>query len=861
MRLPSRLILALCLSIPLLAASAQDARPAFRPPAVPLVAHDPYFSIWSRTIELTASNTTHWTGKPHSIASLIRVDGQAFRLMGKEPESAPPLPQTGVEVLPTRTIYEFKSAQVAVTLTFTTPALPADLDIVSRPVTYLTFAVRSADGAPHEVQIYADASGELAVNERSQAIAWDRADEGELVALRIGSEEQPVLAKKGDDLRIDWGHLHLAAPRAGASAGTFGIRGALMEEWSRTGKLPVHIDQIMPGSADGNGVAALAFDLGKVESAPVSRMLMLAYDDEYSVTLMGRKLRPYWRRNGMDAAKLLAAAAHDYPELQKRCAAFDEELMADLRKVGGEKYARIAALAHRQALAANKIVADANGAPLMLSKENFSNGCIGTVDVLYPAAPQLLLLSPTLAKASMVPILAYAASERWKFPFAPHDLGTYPRADGQVYGGGERTEENQMPVEESGNMLILLGAVAHIEGNAKFAEPFWPVISRWAKYLESKGYDPENQLCTDDFAGHLAHNVNLSAKAIEAIGAYAMLCEMRGEKAEAMRVKNVAANMAQRWIREAKDGGHYRLAFDKPGTWSQKYNLVWDRILGLNLFPAEVMKEEMVYYRTKLNPYGLPLDSRKGYTKLDWTIWTGTLTGSRDDLETLVAPTFAFLNETPQRNPMTDWHETKEPKQVGFQARSVVGGVFIPMLGDAAIWKKWASRGASGRAIDWAPLPVPPKITEVVPTSQNSAATWRYTFEKPDGDWTAAEFKDADWKSGPAGFGTRITPGSVVRTEWKTGDIWIRRDFNLPPGDTSDLELFMYHDEDAEVFINGVLAAKVRGYNGSYDAIPIATAARAALKPGKNTFAVHCHQTGGGQYIDLGLVTVEQVRP
>lgn len=560
---------------------------------------------------------------------------------------------------------------------------------------------------------------------------------------------------------------------------------------------------------------------------------------------------------------LLPVALRDFARLQKDCIAFDADLTADAVQIGGPKYARIVALAHRQALAANKIVADANGAPLMFSKENFSNGCIATVDILYPAAPQLLLLSPTLAKASLRAVLNYAASPRWKFPFAPHDLGTYPRADGQVYGGGERTEENQMPVEETGNLLILLAAVARRDGDAKFCEPFWPLISRWARYLEEKGFDPENQLCTDDFAGHLAHNVNLSAKAIEALGAYAALSEMRPgvkDKMEGRRARAVAKTMALRWAEEGRDGDHSRLAFDRPGTWSQKYNLAWDRTLGLNLFPPSVLTDEMRFYRKNLNRYGLPLDNREPYTKLDWTVWTASLTSSRADFDAVIAPTYDFLNATTDRVPMTDWHQTREPRQVGFQARAVVGGVFLPFLTREAVWKKWASRDKTARkAWNWAALPAPPKVTAVVPSSERAGQMWQYTFEQPGEWWLNPEMPLRASQAGPGGFGTKGTPGAVVRTEWKTPDIWVRRTVRLPASaDVKNLQLWIHHDENAEVYINGVLAARLSGYTSGYEAVPLSAAARASLKPGgDNVIAVHCHQTRGGQYIDMGLVTVK----
>ena len=523
---------------------------------------------------------------------------------------------------------------------------------------------------------------------------------------------------------------------------------------------------------------------------------------------------------------------------------------------------KLAALAYRQCFAAGKFVADSKGQPLQFCKENHSNGCIATSDVFYPMAPQFLLFGPSVAKAFVVPFMNYAASDRWKFPFAPHDLGTYPHANGQVYGGGERTVENQMPVEESGNLLLLIGAIARMEGNPGFANLYWPRLVQWAEYLKTKGFDPENQLCTDDFAGHLAHNVNLSAKAICGLGAFARLCEMRGETGLAAEYFTLARGFAARWVSEAAEGDHYRLAFDRAGTWSQKYNLIWDRILDLKLFPSEVLRKEMDYYKRIQNPFGLPLDNRETYTKLDWILWTATLTQDRSDFEALVAPVFAFLNQTPDRSPMTDWYQTKSGRKVGFTARPVVGGVFAQMLYDSKGWAKYASRDKT-RATGWAPLPdyVPPTLLPVIPDAkQGPGARWSYTTDRPAEGWKLPEFDASGWRQGEAGFGTRGTPGSIVRTEWSSGDIWLRREVTLSRAPSGNLTLEVHHDEDVEIYINGVLAGAASGYTSDYESLPISAPGRAALKAGRNLIAVHCHQTNGGQYIDVGLVEVQAGR-
>ena len=675
--------------------SAQDVATIthLRPPATPLVACDPYFSIWSCSDHPAESWTRHWTGTNQSLCSFVRIDGHAYRLLGKAREEVSPMTLVNSQVLPTSTIYEFSQAGVDLQLTFLTPTLPEDLGVLSRPVTYISWQAKSSDGKNHNVALYFDASGELVVNTTEQKVVWSRHSLDDLDVLRMGSQDQEVLGKSGDNLRIDWGYCYVASPRSQRPVSSVVEAELARKSFVERGVIPLSDDLRMPRAArDQWPVMVFSFDMGIVGREPVDRFLEIAYDDQFSIEYFHRRLLPYWRKDGAGAAELLISSAREYRSLRERCRDFDAELFADLRKAGGEKYALLASLAFRQSFAAQKLVADIDGTPLLFPKENFSNGCIATVDVIYPASPVLLLFNAELIKATVRPVLDYAGLSRWKFPFAPHDLGTYPFANGQVYGGGEKTEDDQMPVEECGNMLILAGALSAMEGNAHFAAKYWPMLTRWAEYLRERGLDPENQLCTDDFAGHLARNVNLSAKAIVALGAYAQMCSLNGKESDALMYRKLAGEYARKWVAMADDGDHFRLAFDRPGTWSQKYNLIWDKILGLGLFPAEVRNKEIQFYKAHQHSFGLPLDNRKDYTKLDWILWTATLADNQGDFDALVAPVFEFAHRSPSRVPLTDWYDTVTGKQVGFQARSVVGGVFIKMLSDPALWRKWSHR-------------------------------------------------------------------------------------------------------------------------------------------------------------------------
>lgn len=579
--------------------------------------------------------------------------------------------QSSADVQAMQTYYAFTCGPVDLNLTFTAPMFMDDLDLMSRPVNYLTYQVASNDGKDHEIELYFEASPQWAIDQPHQESDADSFTEGDLLFMRTGSKSQGILKKKGDDVRIDWGHFYMvtAAENTTSAIGD----GKELRKSFIGGKLAAT-------STNGYDKLALVRSLGQTSKA--EGHLLLGYDDIYSIQYFGENLRPYWNRTGDETVVgQFQKAEKEYKKLMRECAAFDKKLMDEATVAGGRQYAELCALAYRQAIAAHKLVEAPNGDLLFLSKENFSNGSIGTVDVTYPSAPLFLLYNPELTKGLLNHIFYYSESGKWTKPFAAHDVGTYPLANGQTYGG-------DMPVEESGNMLVLTAAIAAMEGNADYAQKHWEVLTTWTDYLVEYGLDPENQLCTDDFAGHFAHNANLSVKAILGVASYGYLADKLGKKDIAEKYTQKAKEMAAEWEKMANDGDHYRLTFDKPGTWSQKYNLVWDKLMDLQIFPKQIAETEIAYYLTKQNKYGLPLDNRETYTKTDWIMWTATLANDQATFEKFIALVYLFMNETPNRVPMSDWVFTNEPNQRGFQARSVVGGYFIKMLEGKMTGKK-----------------------------------------------------------------------------------------------------------------------------------------------------------------------------
>jgi hypothetical protein len=223
--------------------AAQD-----RLPAVPLITHNPYFSIWSMTDSLTDGNTRHWTGSPQPISGIARIDGASYRFIGKDPEGLPALHQTLCRVTATRTEYEFDGAGIRLHLEFFTPAFTDDLDLLSRPVTYISFSVRSESETPHQVSLLIDVDPVISVNDRSQKVVTSRHQTEALEVLSVGSHDQNVLNRSGDDLRIDWGYFHLAVPKDQHASTAMAQDGK--ELFIKSGKLPANDSIGMPVPAN-----------------------------------------------------------------------------------------------------------------------------------------------------------------------------------------------------------------------------------------------------------------------------------------------------------------------------------------------------------------------------------------------------------------------------------------------------------------------------------------------------------------------------------------------------------------------------------------------------------------------------------
>jgi hypothetical protein len=641
--------------------------------SVPLILNDPYFSIWSPYDHLNDGPTTHWSGNPSHLGGVVIVDGVSYRFLGAVEPGERKIPQVSLEVTATRTICGFANDHMAFSVVFLSPLFLDDLPLASRPLSYLkvSFSRVPAHGL---VQVDFTVDGTV-VSHDGGAVTGYVSQSGPGVYGMMGNANQSALSESGDKITVNWGYVYLASGDHGAS---------LTLDTERK----MFAISLRP---DGKGNANC----------------VIAYDQEYVVDYFGSYLRGYWHTRWATMEEAIKESLTSVDEIEQKAIALDESIEAEAKKCINDSYALLCALSYRVAIAAHQLALGPDGQLLCFSKENSSNGCIATVDVSYPSVPLFLLFGTECVKGMLEPIFTFAGKPAWNKPYAPHDVGRFPHATGQVYGlnGWNRyqtapdfstsvyppfaeypasadlyDEAFQMPVEECGNMLLMTASVVLKEGNLSFAKEHMELLQQWVAYLVQYGLDPGNQLCTDDFAGHLAHNANLAVKAVLGIQAYAILCEMDGRKDQADHYHQIAMEYAKKWEGLAQGNGHTTLTYGEPESWSLKYNMVWDRLFGSNLFSDAIQKGETAWYQRKLATYGIPLDNRKTYTKSDWEMWVAAWVDDPGLKEAIADRLADYVQESSTRIPFSDWYDTQSGEFISFIARSVQGGIFMPLL-------------------------------------------------------------------------------------------------------------------------------------------------------------------------------------
>ncbi|KAL8900355.1 MAG: hypothetical protein Q9207_005741 [Kuettlingeria erythrocarpa] len=318
--------------------------------------------------------------------------------------------------------------------------------------------------------------------------------------------------------------------------------------------------------------------------------------------------------------------------------------------------------------------------PLMFQKEISSNGNVNTVDVMFPAMPFFLYANPDLLRYTMEPL--YQNQEGGFYPneYSMHDLGThFPNATGHVEG-----DDEYMPVEESGNMILMSYAFYKFSSNTTYLRLHYPKLQQFASYLVEYSLTPGNQLSTDDFAGQLVNQTNLAIKGIVGLAAMAEIASLTDHAEDAAKYSSTATSFYQQWetLAIAPEGTHTLLSYQWRSSYSLLYNIYPALLLNLSVIPDSLYEMQSSFYPSVSQIFGVPLDNRHSYTKSDESLWTAA-TCSPETRRLFVNALGYWLNATSTDRPFTDLFETigeggypVSPTPISLSARPVAGGHF-----------------------------------------------------------------------------------------------------------------------------------------------------------------------------------------
>lgn len=638
----------------------------------------PYFWTGSPAGATRGTNNavTAWTG-------LIKVDNVVFTWMGSP--GGTNVQQESFEYTSTRSTFIMNmDGKVCMNVTFLSPINPSDYKRQSIIGTYLEVTVSSIDGAEHSVQLYADISAEWVnpMNNKT-SVKWSYEMENGVASHKVYQQNQSESNADYADDGAHWGYWYWSTIASESMSYQSGTDDVVRGNFRNYGSLPNTEDYVFRAINSNWPVFAFANNLGSVGKTSITTLYTIVHAQQNGVYFNGRDksagVPSFWTSYFESEIKMVDFFIKDR---STETGSLDHKISTDSIAVGGTDYQIITTLSARQAFASMVLLGTPEN-PYLFLKEISSDGNCQTVDVIFPAIPIFLYLNPELVKLLLEPLYEHQEAGKYPNTYAIHDLGAhYPQFIGHPKG-----DDEGMPLEECGNMIIMTLSYAQRMNDTKYLMDHYPILKQWVGYLIDEALIPADQLSTDDFQGTLANQTNLALKGIIAIEAMSAISDLTGHENDRQNFTNIAHDYISKWEELAvvnSDIPHTNLAYGNDSSYGLLYNLYGDRLLGLNLVPQRVYDMQSKFYPTIAQTYGIQLDTRNLATKSDWQMWVAAIS-SFSTQRMFISKLANWVNNTVTNTAFTDMYNvnTGDYWLGPFIARPVVGGHFALLALDS----------------------------------------------------------------------------------------------------------------------------------------------------------------------------------
>ncbi|KAL8280409.1 hypothetical protein RQP46_007057 [Phenoliferia psychrophenolica] len=663
------------------------------PPSIPLSVRSPYNSAWLNQggsgVALNDAWAKFWTGSALGWTGLIKCDGVTYSWLG-----APSIggikkaTQVAFSYTSTASTFVLTAGPIKLSATFLSPVETVDLTKQSFPFSYLQVSVSSTDHQSHSVQIYTDITGEWTSGSNDLKIDWSTSAAGAVLTHQV-QLANPELFSEIDD-HTQYGSAYYSMSSAPGVTYQTGSDVTVRNRFIQSSTLPNTGDTAFRAINDRWPVFAFAHDLGAVPATGSVSAALISVGHvrdpaiQYVVGRSEFEMRSsYFFSDYATVEDGILAFHAAHPTAVATAAALDRKVQTDAEAISSN-YADIVALSVRQFAASTEFTVSkgTDGSfnksdVLAFMKEISSDGNVDTIDVLFPSWPAVLYLAPVWGRYLLEPLYRYQASGLYPHKYSIHDLGgSYPNATGHNDGGDE-----PMPVEESGNTLIMTLAYTKATNDLSLIRTYHSLLEQWTEYLISDSEVPESQLSTDDFAGTLVNQTNLAIKGTCGINAMAEIEGLLGNSDRQASYKATVAKYVPQILEYAtSSANHLELNYGAESSWGLAYNLAADRLLGITTFPNATFQMQTEWYATQGLEYGVPLDSRHSYTKSDWQLWTASTCTDTATRDLFVDGVHRYISAGTSALPFGDWYDAKSGASQSFRARPVVGGHMILLV-------------------------------------------------------------------------------------------------------------------------------------------------------------------------------------